>query len=163
MKNTVNQFGKEEQGTQIVEFGLVILPLLALLFLVVDVGWIIFAQGAIQHGAREGVRFAVTGQLPTGFAHQDDAIRSVVQANSFGFLNGATGLGHINIQYYNPTTLQSASGVGSNGGGNLLQITVSGVQVNPLGPILRSSAAVTLSAVSSDVMESSPQGVPVPR
>ena len=158
-----NQFYKEEGGTQIVEFGLVILPLFALLFLVVDVGWIIFAQGAIQHAAREGVRFAVTGQLPAGYQHQDDAIRSVVQSNSFGFLNGASGLGNIAIQYYNPTTLQAAKGVGSNIGGNLLQITISGVQINPLGPILRSSTAVTLSAISSDVMESSPNGVPAPR
>jgi Flp pilus assembly protein TadG len=154
-------FSKSEQGSEIIEFGLVILPLFALMFLVVDVCWIIFAQAAIQHAAREGVRFAVTGQLPPAFKHQDDAIRSVVETNAFGFLSGSTG--NITIQYYDPTTLKPANGVGSNSGGNLLQISISGVQISPFGPVLRDSTAVTLSASSSDVMESSPGGVPKPR
>ena len=157
----MKRFGRSEQGSQIIELGLVILPLFALIFLVVDVCWIIFAQASLQHAAREGVRFAVTGQLPPAFKHQDDAIRSVVQENAFGFLSGSTGT--ITIQYYDPTTLKPASGVGSNSGGNLLQISISGVKVDPLGPILRDSTAITLSASSSDVMESSPGGVPAPR
>jgi Flp pilus assembly protein TadG len=157
----MKRFRKSEQGSEIVEFALVILPLFAFLFLIVDVCWIIFAQASLQNAAREGVRFAVTGQLPPAFKHQDDAIRSVVQANAYGFLSGSTG--NISIQYYNPTTLKPANGVGSNSGGNLLQVSVSGVQINPLGPILRDSTAVTLSASSSDVMESSPGGVPAPR
>lgn len=157
----MKRFGGSEQGSQIIELGLVILPLFALIFLVVDVCWIIFAQASLQHAAREGVRFAVTGQLPPAFQHQDDAIRSVVQENAFGFLSGSSGT--ITIQYYDPTTLKPASGVGSNSGGNLLQISISGVKVDPLGPILRDSTAITLSASSSDVMESSPGGVPAPR
>lgn len=153
------RFRKSEDGAQVIEFGLVILPLLAFSFLIVDVCWIIFAQAALQHAVREGVRFAVTGQVSSGFKHQDDAIKSVVQANAFGFLSGSAGVGKIAIQYYDPSTLKQLSGVGSNGGGNLLEITVSGVQVTPLAPILRNSSALTLSATSSDVMESSPGGI----
>jgi Flp pilus assembly protein TadG len=157
----MKRFGKAEEGTQTIELALVILPLFAMLLLVVDVCWLIFAQASIQHAAREGVRFAVTGQLPAAFKHQDDAIKSVVQANSYGFVSDSSGT--ITIQYYDPTTLKPVNGAGSNSGGNMLQVTVSGVEINPFGPIMRSSTAVTLSASSADVMESAPGGVPAPR
>ena len=149
---------KSEKGSQIVEFGLVIVPLLAFIFLIVDIAWVLFAQSTLQHAASEGVRYAVTSQTMAGMG-QDASIDTVIVNNAFGFVTAAT-VSNIAINYFNPSTLASTT---SNAGGNVVQIVISGVNVYPLGPIWRSKTALVLSARSSDVMEASPGGIPPPR
>jgi len=149
---------KSEKGSQIVEFGLVIVPLLAFIFLIVDIAWVLFAQSTLQHAVSEGVRYAVTSQTMAGMG-QDASIDTVIVNNAFGFVTAAT-VSNIAINYFNPSTLASTT---SNAGGNVVQIVISGVNVYPLGPIWRSKTALVLSARSSDVMEASPGGIPPPR
>jgi Flp pilus assembly protein TadG len=153
-------FAREEEGSEIVEFGLVILPLFGFLFLIMSVCWVIFAQASLQYAVTAGVRFAITGQN-NGNQHQDAAVQAVVEQSSMGFL---TDTSHIQIQYYNPATLQPVSGVGSNSPGNLIQITVSNLQVNPLAPILGgSNSASSITASAADVVEGTPGSTPPPR
>ncbi len=141
----------DETGSEIVEFGLVLLPLLAFVFLIMDVAWICFAQASLQHAVQTGVRAAVV---------RDANIPNVVQQNAMGFLAGANGLSEITICYMSPTNLnpnQCLSGPVSNAPGNVVQISVKNVSVSSLGPILReTSPAILLSASSSDVMEGTP-------
>lgn len=153
----------DETGSQLVEFGLVLLPLLGFVFLIMDVAWICFAQSSLQHAVQVGVRSAVTS--PSGNASQDAYIKSVVQQNAMGFLHGDPGLNAITINYYSPSNLsQALAGAGSNAGGNVIEIVVKNVPVSCLGPILRENwSTVFLQATSSDVMESSPGGVPPTR
>jgi Flp pilus assembly protein TadG len=150
---------RREKGSELVEFSLVLLPLLAIVFLTVDAAWMIFAKASLQFGVREGVRYAVTSQTAPGLG-QDASIRSVVQQNSFGFLNGADGAAKISISYYNPVTLVATN---LNVGGNVVQVSVSGVQVNPLAPVWRGTDPLQISVLSTDVMEGSPGGIPPPR
>ena len=152
-----------ESGSALIEFTLTLLPLLGFIFLTIDIVWIIFAWGSIQEGAREGVRFAVTGQILQGYSGQDASIRAVVQQYSSGFVNSQNASSVVNIQYYLPTTLQPVSGVGSNAGGNVVKITVSGISVHSFAPILRTAAPIAITASSSDVMEGSPNGIPPAR
>ncbi len=154
-----------ETGSQIVEFGLVLLPLMAFLFLIIDVGWLCFAQSTLQHAVQVGVRSAVTGYVPSGVSGQDAYVKSIVQQNAMGFLYGQTGLSEITINYFSPANLsQPLSGSGSNIGGNVIQVSVKNVPVSALGPILReSSAQLLLNATASDIMESSPNGIPPTR
>jgi hypothetical protein len=83
-----------------------------------------------------------------------------VQQNAFGFVNGDEGLQKISITYYNPTTLAATK---VNAGGNVVEVSVDGVLVSPMVPLWRSSDPLQISARSSDVMESSPGGIPPPR
>ncbi len=156
---------RDETGAQIVEFGLVLLPLLAFVFLIIDVAWLCFAQATLQHAVQVGVRTAVTSYVPSGSSGQDSYVKSVVQQNAMGFLNGSTGLSEITINYFSPSNLSlPLSGSGSNVGGNVIQVSVSNVPVSALGPILRTNAAhLQLQATASDIMESSPNGVPPTR
>src|SRR5450432_1960284 len=87
-----------ESGSATVEFSLVILPLFAILFMMIDVTWIIFGSACIQEGAREGSRYAVlgSGQAETTL---DTAIKQVVQQYSFGFVKTS----NISVDYYPPT------------------------------------------------------------
>jgi len=150
---------RRESGSTLIEFTLTLLPLLGFIFLLMDVAWIVFAWSSIQEGAREGVRFAVTGQT-NGYPCQDAAIRAGVQQYSFGFVTAQNLATAVDIEYYSPLTLQPLSGAGSNAGGNVIKITVGGISIKSLGPILRSVAPVGISATSSDVMEGSPGGTP---
>jgi Flp pilus assembly protein TadG len=151
----------DETGSEVVEFGLVLLPLLAFVFLIMDVAWMCFAQASLQHAVQVGVRAAITSYLPTGATGQDSYIKSIVQSNAMGFLAGQDGLDKITITYYNPTNLSTAlSGLGSNAGGNVIQVSVANVNVSALGPILRTGmATLSLHASCTDVMESSPNGL----
>ena len=170
-KVSVTSSRRRRQGGQaIVEFGIVILPLLAFLFLIMDVAWIIFGWACIQEGVREGVRFAVTGQLLPGCTGQDASIRQIVQQLSFGFAGttnqcgpGAPANPLITIQYFSPTNMAPCNGANCNVGGNVVKITVSGVTIGSFGPIFRKWTPINLGASSSDVMEGSPNGTPPPR
>lgn len=148
-----------QRGSAMLEGALIILPLMALGFSLLDFPLAIFLQNTLRNAAREGVRYAITQQ--TGAGGQDAAITSVVEQNSMGFLSSASisaGTASITIQYYNPTTLAAASGVGSNGQGNICVVTVS-LQHSWMVPIWLSTSPMTFSASSSDLMGAPPNGV----
>lgn len=155
---------RREKGAQTVEFGLIFLPLLGVLFLIIDVSWLVFAQGSLQWAVQQGVRYAVTSRTMTGQG-QDASIKSVVQTNAMGFLAGTAGLNRITVSYYSPSNLSTPiTGSGSNSGGNIVKVSVAGVPFSVLGPVYRGGpTSLLLNASSSDVMESSPGGIPPTR
>lgn len=148
---------RQQRGSTLVEFSLVLVPLLALLFLILDLAWMLFTWACIQQGVREGVRYAITG-------HTDAEIAAVVQTYSFGIVNNvgartklcsqATAT-PIQVCYYsvsNPS--QAIAGTASSCSGNIVKVTVTGVSLTPLAPIWRNSSPLTLSGVSADLVES---------
>ena len=149
-----------ETGAELVEFSLVMIPMFGVLFLVIDLSWMLFARSTLQYAVREGVRYAVTGQTMTGMG-QDNSIRTVVQQNSMGILSGSSGASKISIAYFDPNNNLAATT--SNAGGNLVQVSVSGLSVFPMAPLFHSASPLSLSAVSSDVVEASPGGIPPAR
>ena len=151
-----------ERGSQTVEFALVLLPLCALVFLILDMAWAFYVKSTLQNAVREGVRYAVTSQTMTGLG-QDASIKATVQQNAMGLLSGSAGAALIYIQYYLPDTLAPVSGLNSNTGGNVVQVYVQGYSLPPLGPIFRNPAALSLSAQAFDRMEGSPGGIPPAR
>jgi hypothetical protein len=144
-----------QRGSEILEFGLTCLPLFGFIFLILDVSWMIFAQVTLQSAVRQGVRYAVTGQTMPGKG-QDESIKMVVQNAAVGFLPGSTGAGQIAINYYLPSNLDATS---SNAGGNIVEVSIQGFALSPLGPILHSGSAVAISAVASDIVEPSANGI----
>jgi Flp pilus assembly protein TadG len=144
-----------ERGSATVEFALVVLPLFAVLFLAMDVAWMIFGWACLQEAAREGVRYAVTcsGQSETTL---DSATRQVVQQYAFGFVTAS----EISVDYY-PATGYSSAGVpatidgtnGSTSAGNLVKVTISGVRLNSFAPLFRSVSTYQLSASATDILQ----------
>jgi len=152
---------RTERGSAVLEGALVILPLMAIGFALLDYPLGIFIQNTLRNAVREGVRFAITEQ--TGGSGQDAAIMSVIENNSLGFLNAADLSGSpptatITIQYYNPVTLAAVNGVNSNAGGNICVVTAT-LQHSWMAPVWRSTGLLTFSASSSDMMEAPPGGV----
>jgi Flp pilus assembly protein TadG len=146
-----------QRGSELVEFSLTVIPMLAFIFLIIDLSWALFAQVTLQNAVRAGVRYAITGQTESGKG-QDASIKDVVQSSAMGFLQGATGLSQIVITYYDPVTLATTN---SNAGGNIVNVSISGFTLSPFGPILRNTAPIAISATASDRMESlGPGGAP---
>ncbi len=148
-----------ESGGTMVEFSLVLLPLLGFVFLIMDVAWAIFARSAIQEGVREGVRFAVVGTPYSGQC-LGASVQQVVKSYSFGFIT-SNNLSSVTTTYYSPTTFAQVTGSGSTAGGNIVQVSVSGISVVPLAPVWQGktgflSTPLSLSSVATDVMESNP-------
>jgi Flp pilus assembly protein TadG len=158
-KRGVRSRSKTQRGSALLEGALIILPLLALGFALLDYPLAIFIQNTMRNAVREGVRFAITQQ--TGSGGQDATIKSVVQQNAMGFLNDAdisAGNASITITYYDKATLLALpNNVGSNAGGNICVVTAS-VTRAWMAPLWRSAGLLTFSASSSDVMEAPPGG-----
>ncbi len=152
---TRRRISRRERGSALIEFTLVLLPTLAFLLMLMDLAWILFGWASVQEGVREGVRYGVTGQtLPATCL--GDSIRSVVTRYSFGFITTANAGTQVTVTYLDPTTLQPVTGSNATAGGNVLQVTASGVSVGTFGAILRQFTPIHLSATSLDVMENSP-------
>jgi Flp pilus assembly protein TadG len=156
-KRAVRRSGKEA-GSAIVEAAFVLLSMMAMFFAMIDVPFAIFIQNSLREAVREGVRFAITQQ--TGAGGQDAAVKAVVESYSMGFLNDpaiTAGTATFSITYYNGSTLAVATGTGSNAQGNICVIT-STIQHRWMAPVWQSTANLTFSASSSDVMEAPPGG-----
>jgi Flp pilus assembly protein TadG len=143
-----------------VELALVLLPLLAIIFAIIDFSLAVFLKSTFRHAAREGARYAVTGRTSAGMG-QDASIRGVVQQNAMGFLDGTSGAAKIYIRYYNPGTLVETQ---SNAGGNIVEVSIEGYTWNWIAPVMRSATPpMTVLARSSDRMENTPGGISPPR
>jgi|SRR5579872_7055400 len=155
--NTKNQLSprRAERGSETIEFGLVIVPLFAFMFLILDISWAVFTKVTLQQSVREGVRYAVTYQT-SGALGQDASIKAVVQQASIGILQGATGASLISIQYYTPDTLAPTA---SNAAGNIVSVSVNGYSLSPMGPLLHGNTPLNLSATAWDRTESCPGGI----
>jgi len=68
-----NARSEGEQGQALLEFALVAIFLLIVLFGIMDFARLFFAYATMSNGAREGVRFAITHSHP-GEDHEDEII-----------------------------------------------------------------------------------------
>jgi hypothetical protein len=142
----------------------------------------IFLKNTLQFAVKQGVRYAITSQTGattlayasdfdnTGGTGQDIAIKNVVVSNAFGYLHyvapqgtgrPCSGRGCISIKYFDPVTLVELTGVGSNAGGNVVQVTAQNLTWAWMVPLLRSATPLSFAVSSADVMEASPtSGIP---
>lgn len=131
------------RGAESLEFTLVLLPLLAMVTVLVDTCWCVFAKSTLQRAVRVGVRSGVTltsSQMAKG-ACLTDTVKSTVQANAMGLLAGASGPGLIKVNYFQPPAANSnaaAVDVSANADGdqpgNIMQVSVQNYSLVPLLP-----------------------------
>jgi len=155
---------------------MVLLPLLSILFLLVDVSWAIFAKSAIIYAVRTAVRtgITITGTQATAAGETLTAmVKDSVQANAMGFLSGATGRSYIKVHYFiqdstSATGLTDVSTLGNgNAPGNLMQVSVTNFPLPGLAPRIYhwftavDTTATSLSAVSADLIEPSGDTPPI--
>jgi Flp pilus assembly protein TadG len=75
--NSNRNFLKRKSGQAIVEMGLVFIPLVLLLFGVIDVGWVMYRQITLGAATREGLRFAAINSFDS--AVTDTGARDMIK------------------------------------------------------------------------------------
>ncbi|MEO8369851.1 MAG: TadE/TadG family type IV pilus assembly protein [Candidatus Solibacter sp.] len=147
------------RGSVMVESALAFLPMIAVLFGVLDVSIAIFVKNTVQFAVCQGVRYAVTSQTMNGLG-QDDSIKTVVQGYTVGLLDSLSpdhvGKNRISITYYDPVSLAAVSGAGSNVGGNIVVVSATGLSWAWMIPLMSSTSPLTFSVSSADIMEATP-------
>ena len=147
------------RGSAIVESAFATLPLLAVLFAVLDISFAIFIKNTLQFAVRQGARYAVTSQTIPGLG-QDDSIRTVVKSYTLGLLDALSpdrdGMKRVTITYYDPLSLAVVTGQGSNVGGNIVVVSATGLSWAWMVPLLRDATPLQFSVSSADIMEATP-------
>jgi len=152
------------RGSEVVEFTLVLMPLLILVLTLVDTAWAVFAKACLQRAVRIGVRTGVTltaSQIASG-ACLTDTVKGVVQQNALGLLNGSSGLAKVKVHYFQtpaPDSTGSATDVSNQASGdqwgNIMQVSIERYSLVPLAPRLfpedKSPLVITVSA--ADLIE----------
>lgn len=149
---------RHERGSTFVEFQLVLIPTMGLLFLSLNVAWVLFGWACMQEAVREGVRYGVPGPVTSGL---DNAIKTFVTNMAMGFANPQNSP-TITVQYFSPTTFSNVTGTaGAASSGNVLKVTAS-ITMQTLVPVWTSTGSglgqfnawtPTLAAASADVLE----------
>jgi Flp pilus assembly protein TadG len=163
---------QKQRGSEMLEFTLVILPMLAFLFLILDIAWAVYGRSTLQYAVAQGVRYAVTSQTMGGLG-QKDSIRTVVQRSAFGRLgsdSSAPAWSNIQVHFFLPDGTDVSNTPGGNGEHNgvypLVEVSVEYLSANTFMPTIKIPGLGTLSPIimsarSWDRMESSPTtGIP---
>jgi Flp pilus assembly protein TadG len=137
-----------ERGSQVIEATLVFVPMLLMTYLMVDLSMVIFLRTTMQEAAREGARYAITGQNTTGPC-QDDSIKTIVKAHAAGYLGTTAGLAAMHVQFVNPVT----GGQGANAPGQIVNVKIENYKYNAMAPFQRLNYPLYVSAMASDVIE----------
>jgi TadE-like protein len=166
MRKAKRANSSRRRGDVLVEGAFAILPLLAVLFAVLDFSIALFVKNTVQLAVCQGVRFAITSRTLPAMGH-DASIKTTVQGYTLGFLNYLSadhvGANRIAITYYDPISLTPVTGVGSNSGGNIVVVSASGLSWAWMVPLLRNAAPLQFAVSSADIMEASPIAGPPAR
>jgi Flp pilus assembly protein TadG len=154
------------RGSQMVEFTLVLFPLLAFMTVLVNIAWPTIAKATLQRAVREGVRTGITltASQMSGGSCLTDTVKATVQNGSLGLLNGTTGLSYIKVNYFAvPTAASTASTTNvstqsnADAPGHIIQVSVQGFPVQPLMPVMGlgsiTGSALPITVYSSDLIE----------
>ena len=158
---------QKQRGSEMLEFTLVILPMLGFVFLILNIAWAVYSRSTLQYAVAQGLRYAVTSQTMTGLG-QKDSIRTVVQQNAFGRLGAnstAPAWSSIQVHFYLPDGTDVSNTVGGNGEQNgvypLVEVSVESYSQKTFMPTIHIPGLGTLnpivmSARAWDRMEASP-------
>lgn len=163
-------------GAEFMEFTLVLLPLFAILFVLIDASWAIFAKSTLMYAVRTGVRngITITGtQATTANETLTQMVKDTVQNNALGILRGTSGRAYIQVHYF---AQDSSSSTGltdvstqstGNAPGNLMQVSVDSFPLPGLVPRIYNwftsadRSATSLNACSADQIEPSGDVPPI--
>jgi len=108
------------------------LPLFAMIFVLLNITWGVFAKATLQRAVRVGVRYGIAATSTPGRT-LTASVKSTVQANSLGLLSGTSGLGYIKVNYFLPPAPSSttaptdvSTALNADAGGNIMQVSVQG-------------------------------------
>jgi Flp pilus assembly protein TadG len=132
---------RSEDGATAVEFGLIALPFLALLFAILETAFVFFAQQVLENGAAVAGRLVMTGQaqsnqVSTGQPMTAGGFQTAACAAMSGFFNCSTNL-IVDVQTYSSfgtANSSSATSAPLNATNNTLTLNTQNPNFNMGGP-----------------------------
>ena len=160
-------------GNALIENVFTLLPTLALIFFMTDMGLALFKWSTLQNAVREGARYAITFQTTTvgGVAlGQDASISAKVAEYAMNLVTTTDSPQHIFVNYYATSAVNTAiAEPNGNVPGNLVEVSIQNVGLTWLAPLSGSFGAsipfyvtttpVSLTVRSSDILGGYPVGV----
>jgi Flp pilus assembly protein TadG len=162
---------RRQKGAEMLEFTLAFLPLIIMVFVLLDVAWAVFAKATLQYAVRTGVRRGITltgTQATAAGGCLTDIVKTTVQNSSLGLLSGSSGLAKIKVNYFQPPAASSSSAATDvsnksygNTPNNIMQVSVQNFSLAALLPRIYGwrtavdSSATTINAASADLIEPS--------
>jgi Flp pilus assembly protein TadG len=159
------------KGAEMLEFTLAFLPMIIMVFVLMDIAWSMFVKSTMQYAVRAGVRKGITitgAQATAAGTCLTDIVKATVQANSLGFLAGASGLAKIKVNYLQPPppgSTAAATDVSTQVNGNqplnIMQVSVQSYSLKALVPRIFGwkqavdNSPTIISAASADLIEPS--------
>ena len=139
------------RGSEVVESMLMLLPLFALVFLIIDTSWGLFIKATLEYSVQTAVNNAAAGA--TGPSGQMAAIAQTVETQSLHLVKAAD----VVTNFYAPASMSSSLpvGAGVNAAGNVVEVDVDYL-FSPLAPLFRSSTGFHITASAAAVLEASP-------
>jgi Flp pilus assembly protein TadG len=92
------RFARHQRGAVAVEFGLILLPFLALMFGIMETALVFFADQTLETAVADSARLIMTGQAQTQ-SLTATTFKNAVCARIYGLFNCATGV-YVNVQTY---------------------------------------------------------------
>ena len=113
-RKTLRRFARGEDGIAAVEFGMVALPFLALMFAIMETAIVFFASQTLETAVADSARLIMTGQAQTqGFTQAQ--FKSAVCAKIYGLFDCANGL-QVDVKTYSSFgSISNAKPIDANG------------------------------------------------
>ena len=153
------------------EFTLSFMPFLAMVLVLLDIAWAVFAKSTLTYAVRAGLRqgITITGtQAAAASSNLTAMVKSTVQQNALGLLAGSSGLAKIKVHFYQPADpsvnaapTQVDAAANANQPMNIMQVSIEGFALSPLVPRLFTwrqavdNASTSIAATSYDLIEPS--------
>jgi Flp pilus assembly protein TadG len=168
---------RRTRGAELLEFTFIMIPLLAMTFVLLDTAWAVFVKATLQYAVRAAVRSGITITGTQATAANSDLttmVKSIVQGKSLGLLRGTTGLAYIKVHYFQPPapgSTAAAVDVSTQSSGNtplyIMQVSVDNYPLAALLPRVYSyrgtadTSATVLNVKAADLIEPSRDVPPI--
>lgn len=91
LPKSLQRFSRHQRGSAAVEFALVALPFMALMFAIIQTAIVFFATQVLETAVSDSARLILTGQAQNG-GYSQSSFKSAVCARISGLFNCSTGL-----------------------------------------------------------------------
>ncbi len=140
------------RGSDMVESMVMLLPLMALVFLVIDTSYAIFVQATLQFAAQAAAN--VVSQGATNGVSQLALVNSTLQQQSLGLSQSSNATVAVSFSTAaSPGTALSSGVANRNAYGNIVSVSLT-YQFSPLAPLFRSANPIPIVANASAFIQS---------
>ena len=137
------------RGSELVEGMMMMLPFLALVFIVIDASYGLFINATLQYAVQAGVTYASTDSDTA--ANVMAAVQNTVNTQSLNLVPAS----QVTVNFYTPAMVLMNGAAVPNQTGNVVEATVT-YQFSPLAPLFRSGASIQLTATAASVLTAPP-------